>query len=1183
MADKNPFSDIVEGKANPFDGIASGKPANPFQSIVDKDDAVDRIEDDPGYVSAPPRRPTPVVRRDTRSWGNRIGDQIKIGLIEPFFGFDSSIKPETPQSRPQISGTPLQGSGAGRQALGVAADAAFRGLQSGYNAITYGLTEAAIEAGLMPASMRFAFRRKLQTAIDIAEAATGIGGFGRRLAGGLAKRVSSPARNLRADSRAVVGRDLPGGVVDLGEAPFTQPPRPPAPKRVTVKVEGPPPKATTFDTPPQRAAREGQKLDDLRRMEARAKNDPTLRGTFEGERLRFEIEYDATYKPGGRAVRNVDLDKPGSQAMRMVYSPKGEAARHVHVTVGFNPVADGLKDAMRIATPEDFGLAPTGFGADGRISRNMDANRYIPDPEVRQVVRQTVESTPTRISDSRNTVRPIADSIEEGEKLREIGSIFGIGPGRVTRQYNDLRARGGIVDSDTLASFVGEFLDAAERLKILSRKINAGTASDIEKQQFRRTKNSIVDVGRILEDNIAEYGRGLRLLRNDALDIQHNILGGRDLDLLKASRRFGDDDKALAKRIIRAEKSSENALEFGRKVNKLANRGPIRRAFDIFSEIYAGNILMGTATHFANLLGNTLFGTLRMIENATAAFLPGGNGGRWLASRYYGGLYGSWDGMKKASSTLFFERFHDLAQRMDVPLEPAIKFQRKGSGIKFTDPYDFLLATANAFGRTHRTLSFNLLAAADQFFKSIIYRATMRGEAYLAARNSGIPPDSPQMKEFIKNFLARSEDLPKLLKQSYKTLKAEDQVIVDAHRIALHDARVGSFTEPMGPLGRTAIRLSNDVPILGKVIMPFVTAPANLNKQAWTRTPFAPIHPTIIKQLNSTDSHVSNLAAVRIAYGSAYIAGVWTLLEEGIITGAGPLDPEERAIWLSQGNVPFSIGWDEKTRFSLERFEPLSIPLRIMGLLHSSINYAAPEEVEMIAMSAISQVANGTMEASYLSGWQQFFEFMSSADRSPRRAAKYLSNVAVNAIPVVGNNLAAQISRANHETYFSAQKILDTIQLRWSIILGTDGLTVRRNPVGDPVARLPTTIPLPGRAAEVNNDPVLQWMERLGVAKRFPRRRIAGVELEDAEYWEYVRQARQPAARILRDIITGGGWNDIPNEQKRVIMQRILRQNATVATALWKANNLDRIEEAARKRERDLNRRVKQRTRNGSQ
>lgn len=141
-----------------------------------------------------------------------------------------------------------------------------------------------------------------------------------------------------------------------------------------------------------------------------------------------------------------------------------------------------------------------------------------------------------------------------------------------------------------------------------------------------------------------------------------------------------------------------------------------------------------------------------------------------------------------------------------------------------------------------------------------------------------------------------------------------------------------------------------------------------------------------MRDLNSKDPIASGDAVGRAIMGTAFMGAVVALTVNGMITGYGPKNKDERATWVQAGFQPYSIRIGDKW-FSFGRLDPFTTLLGTTADLMLAAKYANMDEqnfslVEEGLASVYMSLVNNLTNKGYLQGIKTAVELLSTQDSS---------------------------------------------------------------------------------------------------------------------------------------------------------------------------------------------------------
>lgn len=340
-----------------------------------------------------------------------------------------------------------------------------------------------------------------------------------------------------------------------------------------------------------------------------------------------------------------------------------------------------------------------------------------------------------------------------------------------------------------------------------------------------------------------------------------------------------------------------------------------------------------------------------------------------LSGAVSGRLEGLGEGAKKSAEYLktgFDERNID-ATRDAVPAT----FKAKGAGW---------------LGRAYQNAVFRPLGAVDQPFFYGELRKSMKEQANLAARNSGLKGADRQ--DFVRRFLSD----PPVEAVSRAQLEAED----------------ATFTNPtmLGKVAAAAKRAAGDNPVgkaLAELILPFARIPSAVATAVVTYSPVGAVK-EVVTQLarKELDPRALNRALADSTIGTAGAMFLGSkLYDAGVFTLATPQDANEKQLWEMEGKKPYSVLVGDKW-ISLNYIQPFG-SLMAMGAAYDQAKKDGKPLTGAIAASAAAG-GQAVTQQSFLKGVAGAIAALSTPERS---AQQFVENTAGSVVPNELKRIAA--------------------------------------------------------------------------------------------------------------------------------------------------------------------------------
>lgn len=452
----------------------------------------------------------------------------------------------------------------------------------------------------------------------------------------------------------------------------------------------------------------------------------------------------------------------------------------------------------------------------------------------------------------------------------------------------------------------------------------------------------------------AEAGRALNSLKYK--------VGGEGEMLAKGLKQvinsFGGDDKAEAILDGLSKLDPNNP----RSINQFVREATKGTTWDKLMELRRNFLLSGPATHISNILSNTLTGTVRgLVEKPIEGTID------FARSKLTGSQQNVYAGEAVAEFQGFLGSLPEAwANAADIFKTGVSRFDGDLLELGKLKP-DAIKGKAGQIVR----LPTRALAMADEFFKTINSRASLRAQAYRQA-----------MKEGKKG---------KALYDRTSELAANpSKQMVDK---AFGEAAYRTFTDDLGVFGNKLMALRASEGPWGKAmqfVLPFLKTPMNIAAYGAERTPLgmAKVLYKAGKAGGSYDGVTDDLA--KVAMGSTAAAATAMLWADGRITGSGPTDPSQRAVWLA-ANQPNSIRIGNSW-VSYNRLEPVGMSI---GLMADALDIKAQRknlvDDDSLYNAIVPAVSNNVMNKQWLRGFGELFQSIAHPDKYGQRLAQSMA------------------------------------------------------------------------------------------------------------------------------------------------------------------------------------------------
>lgn len=629
---------------------------------------------------------------------------------------------------------------------------------------------------------------------------------------------------------------------------------------------------------------------------------------------------------------------------------------------------------------------------------------------------------------------------------------------------------------------VGEDLFEAQK------KLLAPGAKPEDLVAFRAMFDRAVDIVKNVREPVSEIARTLRSqqIAVGSQEYRHKAMK----EVLKSfeGRKVTEE---IARRFASVDMS--NPREVAMFLREMEGASTADKVF----EGYRNFLLSSPLTHVRNTVGNTMMLLTRTAERAAAplldiprAILTGTPRERFfseLPKDVQSQAFGLWEGMKNAR----------VAFHQELPIFGFDKFQdaAKGTAIK------------GALGKGIRTPQ-RLLMAADEVYKTIIYKAEISSKAFREATKEGLEGGAKK---------ARIAEL---------MVNPTEEMIESAKASAQHY----TFQDPLGPIGNWIAQGRNKVPGL-RYIVPFLQVSANIPKAVGKRTPL--YLPWIAKRIATGELKGGAITdeLAKVAIGTAALAPIFQLASEGKITGSGPRNPGERNVWLTThqpNSVKIGNTWHQ-TR----GIEPIGTFIGTIGDFHDIWDRLGKEDAIVALGTAI---AKNLTNATYMQSLSGVVDAVTDPERYGK---KYSQGFAGSIVP----NIIGGFTRAREPELRKPEDALQAIRNRIPYIDKSDIPPVL-DIWGNPVIRegsFASRFLWPIAKKEIPNDAATQEVSRLKMSVGSPAKDLNGVELTPNQYLFYSRYSGREAHNIVSKIIENKGYKNLADADKEDAIQHAFR------------------------------------------
>lgn len=310
----------------------------------------------------------------------------------------------------------------------------------------------------------------------------------------------------------------------------------------------------------------------------------------------------------------------------------------------------------------------------------------------------------------------------------------------------------------------------------------------------------------------------------------------------------------------------------------------------------------------------------------------------------------------------------------------------------------------NVIGHVGR-MSGRLLTTGDELAKTLNYHMALNKIAHKEARRLGVETIDHEVKRLV-------DEIPKW-KTSVNIDDATREAYAEFHELAKNYARKNTWTDPLDERGlsRSIQNMVIKHPYM-RIMIPFVRTPANLLNFVGERTPFIwkmtreyrkalEAAGGVKAALKDTPQYAEMRARMFTGIGLYTVAG--TLASQGIFTGAGPSDPQERAALLATGWQPFSLRLTDddgnETYVSYNRMDPFGLFLGTAATFGEAVGGMNDNDAGEIGIGLVIALSETLQSKAYFQGVTEIVGVLEHPERRTKRwFQKFLSTAVPNLI-----------------------------------------------------------------------------------------------------------------------------------------------------------------------------------------
>ena len=682
--------------------------------------------------------------------------------------------------------------------------------------------------------------------------------------------------------------------------------------------------------------------------------------------------------------------------------------------------------------------------------------------------------------------------------------------------------------------------DMAGQVETLSKSIPVGKPlsqlTTTEHQSYLEMLRafSVLTNFSTLNKNIGKLlGQGLSLRKADISEgaVKRAMSKVKYDELMAGAKKGTPNTNEMYERLVEAMKTPEGRKKIDRLATSVKASSTPEEAWDNM-QVGMWDILknrLGTGEKFAQsvrmagILSGTRSQTINIVANLTSTFyvpttqIAGAalDAGWNTLTRNAEGLTKDKEVMLQSTAQMasVFSYVRDSIKMAVATLKTGTSVLKDAKGADIadaTDRFDILADQGNkltnmAFGVLNAPL--RLLATNDEIFSQMNYRAFVHGKAVVEGTQKGYKGKA------LKHYVAEMVDLSLGVNENGMKGIGLDPEGIQYAEYTTFQTRVKQDESYLRYNIVKSLKEINQGPLgpVSKFFIPFITTPANIMAYSARNTPLAGVSKQWRGDIAAGGIRKSR-ALGEFALGSTALMGVTSLAMQGRLTGSGPADPKRRALWLAEGNQPYSVILPGgKKMVSFQRFEPFATHFAMVADLAQTMDGMGPEHEREFAktFSAITlSFVESTKNRAFFEGISQLIELVDAlgpdaylsddGDSRKTNTVEYAVSKMVNSMIPYSSLLNEQ--RQAKDTYLrETQGIVDSFKNRipgWSEELPAKRFWLTGEPI--PYQSNPVLNIYP--SAALQNDPLIAKLLKHNVAITPPSKNIKGVKLSTDQY-----------------------------------------------------------------------------------
>lgn len=607
----------------------------------------------------------------------------------------------------------------------------------------------------------------------------------------------------------------------------------------------------------------------------------------------------------------------------------------------------------------------------------------------------------------------------------------------------------------------------------------------------------------------------------------------------------GINDPEIMQKLVSGEIGKEKLDDLAELLARAKTPGEVSRVVraasgaklsDMIFEAYVNGLLSGPHTHVRNLVSNTAFSVLRIFETAGAGAI--GAGRRALG--------GSRDSVYMEET---WARLVPMLMSQKKALNAAaraFKTEKMTFGSSKFDEADRFEnghgAIPGQFGRIYRTPG-RLMMASDEYSKIITYDQEIGSIAWRKA---------------LEEKLTGQARIDRIADLKVNPTKEMIEAGIREANLMTFTTKYDKITEGIAGLRARAWGL--------RYVFTFLRTPSNIIKEYYNRSPLVVVSAitgagktgralrgkegavemdrAISAALIGSAAHYASYEAARAAYevAMANLAGengheaqsktidhieltvaattqMMMMAKEGRITGAGPSDPQQKALMRADGWQPNSIRVGN-FYYSFSGTEPIGLMLGVAATMADAEREMTDAEITEYGTIFMEAVSTSLLDKTFFKGYNSLSSAISDPDYGMQR---YLESLATSFVPAI----VGSVTRAIDPTMRDAEGVREALMAKIPVLSGR--VLPRIDIWGETMVyggSLGPNVLSPIYESKAAADPLNLKILALGAWPARVSDSIAGVELIGKEKEDWQRILGRKRRKYLSKIMTMSLFND---------------------------------------------------------